>query len=285
MGNVDSVTETVLDLSVPRSDPPGQAEDLLFVGTATTLIHCAGFTVLTDPNFLHRGQRAYLGHGLWSRRLTDPAMRVEQLPPLDLVVLSHLHGDHFDRVAKRGLDKSVPIATTRQAARRLRPQGFAASALDTWDSLLLRRGEASLRVTSLPGRHAPAPAQALLPKVMGSLLEFRRIPDEEPLRLYLSGDTLVHDDLDEIARRQPDLDLAVVHLGGTKILGLLVTMDGAQGVELLRRLRPRRAAPVHYDDYGVFRSPLGDFRSAVEGAGDLATEITYLGRGESTNLR
>jgi hypothetical protein len=36
-----------------------------FVGTAITLLRLDAFTVLTDPNFLHRGQRAYLGKGLW----------------------------------------------------------------------------------------------------------------------------------------------------------------------------------------------------------------------------
>ncbi|MGH3966882.1 MAG: MBL fold metallo-hydrolase, partial [Mycobacterium sp.] len=37
-----------------------------FVGNATTLIAADGLTLLTDPNFLHRGQRAYLGYGLVS---------------------------------------------------------------------------------------------------------------------------------------------------------------------------------------------------------------------------
>ena len=74
---------------------------LQFIGTATTLIRYAGFTVLTDPTFLHRGERAYLGKGLWTTRATDPAIDIGELPDLDLVVLSHLHGDHFDRVARR----------------------------------------------------------------------------------------------------------------------------------------------------------------------------------------
>ena len=45
---------------------------LEFVGTATSLLRLGPFTVLTDPNFLHRGQLAYLGKGLASRRLTEP---------------------------------------------------------------------------------------------------------------------------------------------------------------------------------------------------------------------
>jgi hypothetical protein len=49
------------------------AGSLTFVGTATTVLRLGGFTLLTDPNFLHLGQRAHLGYGMWSRRRTDPA--------------------------------------------------------------------------------------------------------------------------------------------------------------------------------------------------------------------
>lgn len=99
-----------------------------FIGTATTVLRIGGFTLLTDPNFLHRGQRAYLRHGLWSKRSTDPALSIAELPTLDAVVLSHLHGDHLDRVARRGLAKGLPILTTPQAERKLRRWGFRVGA-------------------------------------------------------------------------------------------------------------------------------------------------------------
>jgi L-ascorbate metabolism protein UlaG (beta-lactamase superfamily) len=257
-------------------------DGLLFVGTATTLLRYAGFTVLTDPNFLHRGERAYLGKGLVSRRLTDPALNVADLPPLDLVVLSHLHGDHFDRVARRGLDHDVPVATTPKAARRLGKWGFATRPLRTWESTSVRRGAAELRVTALPGRHAYGAWQRLFPPVMGSLVEITA-PDRPPLRLYLTGDTLVYDDLREIQARYPDLDVGVLHLGGTKVLGLLLTMDGKQGVDLLEMIRPRVAVPVHFDDYPVFRSPLSDFLDEVERR-PPASQVVTLGRGETLPL-
>jgi L-ascorbate metabolism protein UlaG (beta-lactamase superfamily) len=41
-------------------------------------------------------------------------------------------------------------------------------------------------------------------------------------------------------------------------------MDANQGVDFLQRIRPRLAVPVHYDDYGVFRSPLSEFLSAMQ---------------------
>src|SRR3954469_6030562 len=96
---------------------------MTFGGNATMLLRLGTFTLLTDPNFLHRGQRAYLGKGLWSRRLTEPAMQPADLPPLDAVVLPHLHGDHFDRVARAGLARTQPVVTTMPAARTLERWG------------------------------------------------------------------------------------------------------------------------------------------------------------------
>lgn len=258
---------------------------LQFVGTATTLLRLGGFTLLTDPNFLHKGERAYLGRGLFSKRLTEPALGIDELPPLDAVLLSHLHGDHFDRRAKQGLDKSLPIVTTRHAARRLRIQGFEnAVALDTWSSHELRRGLSSLTVTSLPGRHGPGLAAHALPPVMGSLLEFREGPDSDPFRIYITGDTLNVPELQQIVDAYPHLDAMVMHLGGTRILGfLLVTMDGKQGADLLERVRPHITVPVHFNDYTVFRSPLTDFRSEVERR-RLDLEVRYVEHGDVVSL-
>jgi L-ascorbate metabolism protein UlaG (beta-lactamase superfamily) len=131
---------------------------VFFVGTATVIIRFGGFTILTDPNFLHAGDHVHLGYGLRSERLTNPAMEIEDLPPLDLVLLSHLHGDHFDRVAEEKLDKTLPIITTPHAARYLEGKGFRPPvALDTWESLLVHKDESRLRVSAMPGTHAPGP--------------------------------------------------------------------------------------------------------------------------------
>ncbi len=257
-------------------------DSLTFVGTATTLLRIGSFTLLTDPNFLHRGQRAYLGKGLWSRRLTEPAMQPEDLPRLDAVVLSHLHGDHFDRVARRRLVRDQPVVTTPAAARRLSRWGFDARPLQTWTQETLVRDGETLTVEALPGVHARGVMGALLPPVMGSLLE-HRVGGEVRRRVYLTGDTLTGDHLDEIARRHPDIDVAVTHLGGTRVLFHTVTMDAGQGVDLLRRVRPRQAVPVHHDDYRVFRSPLSAFERAAADAG-LDGLVRTVRRGETVPL-
>lgn len=270
-------SEPTTATSQPAND--SRRGELTFIGTATVLLRFGSFTILTDPNFLHQGDYAKLGGGLRSRRLTDPALTIDELPPLDFVVLSHHHGDHFDEVAQRDLDKDLRILTTPHAAKKLRRQGFRAPvAMQTWQSHTVTNTDETVQVTSLPGLHAPNPLAKVLPPVMGSLLEYRRAGGV--FRLYITGDTLIHDRLQEIPRRYPTIDLSLLHLGGTKVMGILLTMDASQGIQMLELTRPRTAVPIHYDDYTVFKSPLSDFQRAVHDM-ELTTQVSYVDRGET----
>lgn len=253
---------------------------IFFIGNATVLIRYAGYTILTDPTFIHMHEQVSIGYGLHATRLTNPAIDIHQLPPLDLVVLSHFHGDHFDQVAERELDKALPIVTTNEASKALGERGFAnAHALDTWSSIDIGKAEANLRVTALPGRHGPPLSQLVLPEVMGSMLEFQSSRNKVLFRIYISGDTLIIDDLREIPRRYPEIDLGLLHLGGTRVLGIMVTMDGKQGLEAMQIIDPAVAIPIHYNDYDVFKSPLSEFQHQVAQAG-LQHRVHYLSHGQ-----
>ena len=226
----------------------------------------------------------HLGYGLSSVRRTNPAVEIEDLPPLDFVLLSHLHGDHFDRVAERKLNKATPIISTSHATSYLEKVGFTRThALKTWEPIDVTKGDANLRLTAMPGTHGPGPLGAVLPPVMGSMLEFGSARGETRLRMYISGDTLIHERLREIPRRFLDVDLGLLHLGGTRVLGIMVTMDAEQGVEAMRIVDPRTAIPIHYNDYEVFTSPLEDFKQAVSEAG-LDDRVHYLSHGDTYEL-
>ncbi len=266
--------------------PGARDASLFFIGNATVLLRFAGLTVLTDPNFIHRGEEVGLGYGLSTTRLTDPAMEIEDLPALDAVILSHFHGDHFDQVAEARLDRTIPIVTNPDAAGMLNERGFDRTyALSTWESHQITRDGATLRVTAMPGRHAPAALSVALPDVMGSLLEFRAdgASERPDLRLYITGDTIFYEGLREIPARHPEIDLALLHLGGTRVMGVTVTMDADQGLELLQALKPPLAVPIHYDDYEAFKSPLSDFVSAVRNAG-LEGLLRVVQRGDTLAL-
>lgn len=271
----------------------GPADDvtLTFGGNATMLLRIGPFTLLTDPNFLHRGQRAYLGYGLRAKRLTDPALEPTQLPALDGILLSHMHGDHWDRITTKSLPKATPVVTTPEAAKCLAARGFTGTAdLRAWQTHEFTRGTDILRITSVPGVHGPGPLARVLPQVMGSVVELIRgasgagtAAADVAWRGYISGDTLYRPFLGEVLERTGPLDVLIPHLGGTRALGLTVTMDARQGADLVELLKPPVTVPVHFDDYDRFASPLGDFVAEV-GRRELPGELRTVQRGDTISL-
>lgn len=146
--------------------------------------------------------------------------------------------------------------------------GFSeVTGLSTWESALIKfktedKPKLSLRVVSTPGKHVAGPIiealndfMAAVPPTTGFVLEFLwdNKPDQEAaFRIYISGDTLFVKDLEEIPKRYPNIDLLIVHLGGTTIPGphlplLMVTMDAKQGIKLVQLIKPKVTLPIHFD--------------------------------------
>jgi L-ascorbate metabolism protein UlaG (beta-lactamase superfamily) len=239
------------------------------------------FTILTDPAFLYKGEHVDLGHGIWARREVEPACQIADLPPIDLIVLSHYHGDHFDDVAAQELDKKLPIVSTADAVDKLSALGFEQGyPLDTWESLVVHKGDATLTVTAMPAKHAAEEAvEELLMPVNGHELDFSR-NDDHLYRLYITGDTMLVDSLEDIPRRYPDIDLGLIHSGGTTFLVTIVTMTGEQAVKAVEITKPRTAIPIHYNDFSVFLSGLDDVKKAAQ-ASTTSAKFVYLAHGET----
>ncbi len=149
-------------------------------------------------------EKVYLGYGLNTTRLTDPAICIDELPPLDFIILSHFHGDHFDRMAIDKLDKSLPIISTPHASAELNARGFdRTEKIETWESISYFNGDVLLNITATPGRHGPFPISMFMPQVMGSILDFQAENGRSLFRMYITGDTLIFDGIKGIPRRFP----------------------------------------------------------------------------------
>ncbi len=290
MTSTSSKREITLPLS--QSDVNDVTKGSIFyIGNATLLIRLAGFTFLTDPTFIHMHEKVHLGPGLYSERLTNPAMEISELPPLDFILLSHFHGDHFDQAAIHGLSKSLRIVTNEHAIEELSARGFTNfEKLDKWETVSFLKGNARLNITATPGRHGPLPVSMFMPQVTGSILDFYNAHDDRdrhhhPLfRIYVTGDTMVFDDIRDIPKHYPDVDVALFHLGGTTVLGIVVTMDAKEGLEMFRIINPKKVIPIHYNDYDVFKSSLEEFQAEVRNAG-VEDKVHYMRHGETYNFQ
>ena len=71
-----------LDLPASPARDEAASNSAFFIGNATVLLRFAGFTILTDPTFVHMHEEVSLGYGMSTKRLTDPAIDIAELPPI-----------------------------------------------------------------------------------------------------------------------------------------------------------------------------------------------------------
>jgi hypothetical protein len=80
------------------------------------------------------------------------------------------------------------------------------------------------------------------------------------------------------------LDVLIPHLGGTKALGLTVTMDARQGATSWMLLKPPMTVPIHFDDYDRFKSSLRGLRHRG-GPAAAPGKLRTVHRGDTISLR
>jgi L-ascorbate metabolism protein UlaG (beta-lactamase superfamily) len=138
----------------PGPPPPRRVEDgtlrVTFVNHATVLLQVDGLNVLTDPVYAER-----IGPVRWAgpKRFRPPGVRFEDLPPIDLVLVSHNHYDHLCVPTLRRLAATFAprIVTGLGNVRLLLREGIAGGVeLDWWDDVTVGDGA---RVIAVPARH------------------------------------------------------------------------------------------------------------------------------------
>ncbi|MCY1274465.1 hypothetical protein D9M69_241680 [compost metagenome] len=124
---------------------------ITYINHATLLIQHRGLNILTDPVWSQRvSPFSFVG----PRRHHPPGLELDQLPPIDLILVSHNHYDHLDLESLRGLAERFPLARVVSGlgnAMLIRESGFKnVVELDWWQELPLDGG---LKLHSVPVQH------------------------------------------------------------------------------------------------------------------------------------
>jgi len=258
-------------------DPASWRDEALtaaWLGHATVLFNFYGRWVLTDPAL---EPRIGIGRGrakLGPRRLVQPALRARELPPLDLILLSHAHMDHTDLGTLRLLPANVPVVV--QTGNRDLVRRFDQVYELAWGQSMELDG---LRIEATEARHWGARMMTDHHRGYGGFLL-----QKSGHSVLFAGDTAETDVLTKLGRRGP-IDLAVLPIGAYDPW-IANHASPEQAWAIFRRLGAEWVLPVHHSTFRLSREPVAEPISrflAAAGAERRRIVVTEVGETWSLN--
>ncbi len=188
------------------AEPPASGLRLTWLGHSTLLVEIDGVTVLTDPIFGGRASPfTWAGPATWY----DPPIPLQELPPLDAVLISHDHYDHLQVETIQAMSTwDTTFVVPLGVGAHLESWGVPAARiveLDWWDRAPL--GGVELVMT--PSRHASG--RQVLDQMRTLWAGFAILGPEH--RVYFSGDTGLFDELADIGDRLGPFDVTMFEVG------------------------------------------------------------------------
>jgi len=276
--------------AVPSPSLPRARSDELtatWIGHSTVLLQMAGLNLITDPVF---SQRAFPVQWIGPRRFMDPAIALDALPALDLILISHSHYDHLDRSAVQRLAKAHPDASwvvPLGLGSYIRPWGARQiTELDWWQTAQVR----GVVVTGTPARHFSA----------------RRLGDRNRSlwcgfaleaggrRVWFAGDTAYHPEFGAVGKRLGPFDLVMIPIGAYDPRWFMerVHVDPEEAVRVYRDVaeaHPEARHPLclglHWGTFRLTDEPMDEpprrAAAAWRGAGLAADRLWIASFGET----
>jgi L-ascorbate metabolism protein UlaG (beta-lactamase superfamily) len=225
-----------------------------------------GFTILTDPVFSRRCGIDLGVATLGPKRLVSPALTVEELPKIDLVLLSHAHFDHWDMPSLAAVaSKDIPVICAKETSDLLTPARWKSVEEMAWRD---RKRFGPVEITGVEVKHWGARVRRDTHRgYTGYLLE------SASGRILFSGDTAFTDKFKEL-RSSRDIDLAIMPIGAYNPW-IASHCTPEQAVQMADWAGARQILPVHHKTFVLSNEPVEEplERFLAKSDRGVATEI------------
>jgi L-ascorbate metabolism protein UlaG (beta-lactamase superfamily) len=227
---------------------------VLWVGHATVLLQMDDRLILTDPVFTST-------IGQVSRRLVEPGIEVENVPPVDVALISHLHFDHLSLGSLSLLERKIGTLIVPQKGLVYVPDyPFESIELPTWSTW----ESGGLRVTAVPVQHTGfrygIDRGWMDTSFTGYVIEYHG------LTVYFGGDTAYNRaHVAATAARFPSIDLALLPIAPIHPRAHMKDrhVDPEEATRIFVELGARFFVPIHF----------GTFINSEDAPGDPLTEL------------
>jgi L-ascorbate metabolism protein UlaG (beta-lactamase superfamily) len=267
----------------PRRVPQGSTR-VTFVNHATTLLQLDGVNVLTDPIWSERcSPVSFAG----PKRVRPPGLRMEDLPPIDAVILSHNHYDHMDVPTLKQLAARYPNARFFAGLGNkafLESKGlYNVTELDWWQEVQLTP---EVKLVSTPSQHF---SNRGLNDRDGTLWTSYVLQGPSGVT-YFAGDTGYGKHFRQVREKFGPVRLAVLPIGAYKPEAFMevVHVSPKEAVQASIDLEARVSVPMHYGTFHLGddgqEEPVTELRKAIDARPDPKPQFWVLGFGEGQDV-
>ncbi len=255
-----------------RENARASIPTITWIGHATMLVQMEHQTFLTDPIWAERASPVPFAG---PKRFHPPGVALEDLPPIDFVVISHNHYDHLDLETLVALSRRNPgtkFYVPLENAGLLREEGVSNVEEMGWGQVA---HSGDLEIHCLPTQHWSR--RGLFDGMKALWASWAILGPSE--RFYFAGDTGYFDGFADIGARLGPFDVAAVPIGAYRPRAMMKIfhMDPAEAVQAGRDLEARALIGMHYGTFDLSDEPPSDppllFRSAGRVAGYDESQI------------
>jgi L-ascorbate metabolism protein UlaG (beta-lactamase superfamily) len=270
----------------PPARVNGNEARVTWVGHATVLIQVAGLNILTDPVWAERASPlSFAG----PKRVSAPAMSLQALPPIDVVLISHDHYDHLDTATLRWLDAThKPRVIVPLGNRALVQQTMPASVVtehDWGDKVAVNLSGRSLTVHVEPMLHG----SGRTPFDQMQTLWAAFVIEANGLKLYHVGDTGYGDgsNFRAAGRKHGGFDLAIFPIGAYEPAAFMADshMRPSQAVQAMLEANARQALAHHFETFQLgfeaFDAPRNEITQTLAQQGLASSRFAMLRPGQA----
>lgn len=255
-----------------------------WLGHATVLVRAKGFTMLTDPHFSVRAFPVqWMGP---SRKVRSPA-RVENLPKIDVVVISHSHYDHLDHNTVVKLSAQQPdtlFLVPLGLEKLLKSWGVKnVKEMDWWDTHTMGENQISF----VPAYHWSARTLSDRNQSLWGGWTLK----SPALSFYFSGDTGYSEDFKEIGKRLGPFDFSAIAVGAYEPRWFMKAqhINPDEAVQIHKDVKSKHSMGIHWGTFELTDEPLdqpiGDLQKALAAQGVSKEAFQLLGHGDTINLK
>lgn len=231
--------------------PPAHGWRVVWLGHASFLFQGAGISLLVDPVFSSHCAPVKLPS---MRRLSALPCTLDDLPPIDAILLTHSHYDHLDLPTLRQLGKHLPLFAPEGHATWLKRAGFTHVTEVPWFGNIQITPE--VKLTATPAQHFTA--RSLWDRNQGHWCGW--LIEGADCSLWHAGDSGYCETFREIGERFGPIDFGMIPIGAYQPRRIMSSMhmNPEEAARVFLETRCRRAVAMHWGTFHLTDEPLGE---------------------------